>query len=252
MNGLLGDAWTVLSKELRELVLVRSREPLRVVVNLLVLALLGVVLPLVAGPFALEQPWLLTVWAWAPVFLVASIVADSVAGERENHTLETLLASRLPDRAILLGKVGAAVCYGWGLMLLTVILSVVTINLAYAADSLLLYRPLMAVGGGLLSLLASVLAASIGVLISLRADSLHQAQRRTLIALLALLLVQLLAIPLSVELLPRQWNVTVGDLFAAFGTVRAVATVALLLAAVNVAMLAIAAGSFQRHRLNLH
>ncbi|MGL4649175.1 MAG: ABC transporter permease [Caldilineaceae bacterium] len=252
MGGLLGDAWTVLSKELQELLFVRSREPMRMAINLLVLLLLGVALPLVAGPYALDQTWLLTLWAWAPVFLVASIVADSIAGERENHTFETLLASRLPDRAILLGKVGAAVCYGWGLMLVTVVLSLITINVAYAGSSLLLYRPLMAIGGGLLSLLASTLAASVGVLISLRADSLRQARRWTLASLIALLIASLLALPLMVELLPPSWNVSASALLRAFDSVQVLATLTLLLAVVNVIMLVIAAGSFQRHRLNLN
>ena len=37
------------------------------------------------------------------------MIADGIPGERERHTLETLLASRLSDRSILLGKVMAAV-----------------------------------------------------------------------------------------------------------------------------------------------
>ena len=59
-------------------------------------------------------------------------VADSFAGERERHTLETLLASRLPDRAILFGKVLAAVGYGWVLVMLMLVLSLVTVNLTVA------------------------------------------------------------------------------------------------------------------------
>ncbi len=35
-----------------------------------------------------------------PLFLVGPHVADSFAGERERGTLETLLATRLPDRSI--------------------------------------------------------------------------------------------------------------------------------------------------------
>lgn len=251
MTLLLSDAFTVLRKELYELVVVRSREPARLLVTLAVMLLLGVALPLVAGPFALDQAWLLTLWAWAPVFLVASIVADSVAGERDNHTLETLMASRLPDRAILLGKVGAAVAYGWGLMLLTVLLSVVTVNLAYAGESLLLYRPLMAVGGALLSLLATVLAACLGVLISLRADSLRQAQRRTWTVLLAILAAQVIGLTLIVKLLPATWGITAASLLLAFDSGMVVAVIALLLAFVNVALFSVAAESFQRRHLHL-
>jgi ABC-2 type transport system permease protein len=251
VTSLLGDAWTVLQKELRELIFVRSREPARLVVTAVVMVLLGIVLPLVAGPFWLDRAWLLAIWAWAPVFLVASIVADSIAGERERHTLETLLASRLPDRAILLGKVGAAVVYGWGLMLITVLVSIVTINIVYAGDSLLLYRPLLAVGGGLLSLLAAVLAASIGVLISLKAGSVRQAQRWILGALIGLVILQVVAFPLIVGLLPATWGVSMNALLGAFDHVVVIGLLALMLTVVNVALLAVAAGSFQRRRLHL-
>ena len=34
-------------------------------------------------------------WMWFSLLLVINVVADSFAGERERHTLETLLASRL-------------------------------------------------------------------------------------------------------------------------------------------------------------
>ena len=50
--------------------------------------------------------------------MVSSLVADSFAGERERHTLETLLASRLPDRAILAGKLLVPVAVAWGAALL--------------------------------------------------------------------------------------------------------------------------------------
>jgi ABC-type Na+ efflux pump permease subunit len=46
------------------------------------------------------------------------MITDSIAGERERQTLETLLASRLPDRAILLGKVAAITLLGWLLLAL--------------------------------------------------------------------------------------------------------------------------------------
>jgi len=48
-----------------------------------------------------------------PLFLVGPHVADSFAGEKERGTLETLLATRLPDRSIYLGKIFAVVGYAW-------------------------------------------------------------------------------------------------------------------------------------------
>jgi ABC-2 type transport system permease protein len=249
MMSFLSDAWTVLSKELRELALFRGRGVQRPLLVILIMVMLGIVLPAVAGTDWLDTGWLLTLWALAPVFLVGSVTAELVAGERERHTFETLLASRLPDRAILLGKVGAAVVYGWGLILITVLLSVATINIIYPGDSLLLYRPLLAVGGGLLSLLAAILAASVGVLISLRATSVRQAQRWTNIVFLGLTFA-LLLLSLALTLLPPTWGLSMGALLAAFDRVAVVASTALLLVVMNVIMLGVAADSFQRHRLH--
>jgi len=73
----------------------------------------GVFLPLQSGDRWVTSPVTMLYWAWVPLMLVTGFIADSFAGERERHTLETLLASRLPDRAILFGKVAAAVAYGW-------------------------------------------------------------------------------------------------------------------------------------------
>ena len=72
---------------------------------------------------------LLVAWSWVPLMLVAGVVADSFAGERERHTLETLLASRLSDEAILVGKVTAAVGYGWGFTLVMAVVSLVSVNI---------------------------------------------------------------------------------------------------------------------------
>ena len=58
------------------------------------LGLLGVMLPWQMGRAWIESPLSLAVWAWMPLMLMAGLIADSFAGERERHTLETLLASR--------------------------------------------------------------------------------------------------------------------------------------------------------------
>src|SRR5258705_13563545 len=65
-----------------------------------------------------------------PFMILQSIIVDSFAGERERHTLETLLASRLSDRAILLGKFGAAVPYGLAVGLIGAMVQAVVANLS--------------------------------------------------------------------------------------------------------------------------
>jgi hypothetical protein len=81
----------------------------------LILALiLGVVAPVQLGPEWVHSKIIVGYWPFLAATMVSSLIADSVAGERERHTLETLLASRLPDAAILIGKIVAAVLYGLG------------------------------------------------------------------------------------------------------------------------------------------
>ncbi len=259
VRELLADAWTVMQKELRELLAARPRTDGRARgsshgswwLSAAIVLLLGVVLPLYAGPNWLSHAWLLMLWAWLPVFLVAGIVADSVAGERERHTLETLLASRISDRAILLGKMGAAVLYGWGLMLVTILVSILAINLAYPHDQLQPYRPLLLVGGGLLSLLAAALAASFGTIVSLRAPSVRHAQQTTLLTLASLFLLHAVGVPLLAHLLPTAWRIDIRNLVLAFERAEVVGALAFLLAAANVALLWVAAAWFRRRRLKL-
>jgi ABC-type Na+ efflux pump permease subunit len=70
--------------------------------------------------FGLVVPWQFSGVANLPAFfalfmafLPARLSAvDAYAGERERGTLETLLASPLPDRSLVVGKIAAATAYG--------------------------------------------------------------------------------------------------------------------------------------------
>ena len=112
---MIADLWTVMWKEWKELFVQRGSMRGGLLRLVIVIGVLGIVPPLQAGREWVDSPMVLAFAGWMPLLLVTSVVADSFAGERERHTLETLLASRLPDRAILFGKVGTAVSYGWGL-----------------------------------------------------------------------------------------------------------------------------------------
>ncbi len=250
MRESLVDAWTVAQKELRELIATRRSSPVRMLVIAATVLILGVVLPLLAGPRWLDSAWLLSLWAWVPVFIVATVVADSVAGERERHTLETLLASPLPDRAILLGKVAAAVIYGWGLMFITIIASIVAINLVYARDQLMLYKPLLLLCGGLLSFLTTVLAAAIGVLVSLRARSVRRAQQIIAFGLAATFLAHLALSPALHNWLPAGMRLTFDGVVSPFESLAVVGVLALLLLVINALLLHTAILWFRRCRLH--
>jgi len=175
---MLADTLTIVWKEIREAFLQRPNFRGGWVGLLVSLAIFGIFLPLQSGgPEWIESPVNLALWAWVPYLLVSGIVADSIAGERERHTLETLLASRLSDRAILFGKIAASLIYGWGLTLFSVLLSIITVNVAYWSGRLLVYSLPMFAGILGLSFLVSLLAAAMGVLFSLRAATVRQAQQ---------------------------------------------------------------------------
>jgi ABC-2 type transport system permease protein len=109
--------------------------------------------------------------------MFGGMTAGSIAGDRERHTLETLLASRLADRGILLGKIGIAVCFASSCTLGTVLLGMVTVNVTHRTGHLLLYRPMVLVADLVMGLLTATLAATVGVFVSLRAATVREAEQ---------------------------------------------------------------------------
>jgi ABC-2 type transport system permease protein len=92
---------------------------------------------------------------------VIILISDAIAGERERHTLETLLASRISDQAILLGKVLVTVGYNWGMTLFCLLLGSVVVNLSQGLAQWVFYAPInLFVVVLILSFLTILLAAS--------------------------------------------------------------------------------------------
>jgi len=196
---MLQDIWTVIRKEMLEIFHMRGTRRSGWLNLLLVIGLMGVYMPLMSG-----REWVTNAinpisFAWLPLFLVVGVVADAFAGERERHTLETLLASRLPDRAILFGKIGAAVLYSMGISLSSLLVGGVVANLGSLSQGFVFY-PLSMLGGLLVfSLFLGILMASLGVLVSLRAATVRQASQ----TLSMLMLVFWVVIFLAVRFLPE-------------------------------------------------
>lgn len=111
---------------------------------------------------------------FVPSFISGRASADSFAGEVERKTLETLLSTRLSDRAILLGKITATTGYVWVLSLAAQAAAVLTALYAAKPDSQqipLQAVAVAAVGSGLVSLFF----VTMGSLISLRAGNVRAA-----------------------------------------------------------------------------
>ena len=119
-----------------------------------------------------------------PALIVGVMVPDSFAGERERHTLDTLLASRLPDRAVLFGKMLVPVFTGWGAALGFNLISLIVVNLAHGSGELLFYSPTIAGGILFLSFLSATLMAGGGVLTSLSAPSAQEAAQKLMMFIL--------------------------------------------------------------------
>jgi ABC-2 type transport system permease protein len=179
-------AGALLRKELRELALSEGRP----VVQVLIAAAMDLVLG-VGAPIAVARTVFPSVGLWTTVAILCGVVvavgafmgfigpmptiADAFAGERERHTLETLLASPLSDRAILLGKMGAQYAL--------VAAHVVLVSVAAGLTSAVLLGPaglLVTVAGLVGGTVAGFLTASfiigLGTVLSLRAPTVKKAQ----------------------------------------------------------------------------
>jgi ABC-2 type transport system permease protein len=175
---MLHDVFTVMWKEWKELLQFQGSSRSGLTGLLIMIALFGIMMPIQWGTMWVESAASLTLWLIIPMTLAATIVADTFAGERERHTLETLLASRLSDRAILLGKISAAVIFEWVITQLVFLVALIPTNILHGRGELILYRPMIAFSGMLLSLLIAGLVSIIGVMVSLRASTVKEAQQK--------------------------------------------------------------------------
>ncbi len=172
----MSDIWTMMGKESKDLLFQGGWRSL--IRPLFVVGIMGIYLPLQFGPQWVDlTPLGMLLLLWIPFFVIISFIGDAIAGERERHTLETLLASRMPDRAILLGKVVATVLYAWGMGVLSLLLGLVLVDLFRTQGHWMFYPLDLFVDALVLILLASVLGASAGVLVSLRVSTVRQAQQ---------------------------------------------------------------------------
>jgi ABC-2 type transport system permease protein len=240
------DIFTVAWKELREIFTfgdTRGRSKFSLLILILIF---GIVIPLQNGRDWVESPISIMVWGWMPFLWVSGVVADLFAGERERHTLESLLATRLSDQSILFGKLLAALIYGFTLTWVILLASLVTVNIGFSGEGLLLFPFEMALGALVFSILVSGLSASIGVLVSLRAGSVRQAQQMMSAGMLLVFLPFML-----IQFVPKGWMETMGNILVNIEPMQTAIWIAVVLLMIEVILMAIAMRLFQRSRLIL-
>jgi ABC-2 type transport system permease protein len=183
------------------------------------------------------------------VIFIPAVVADSFAGERERHTLETLLASRISDAALLLGKYIANALYGWVAALGVMALGVTVAYLRFAGLGAFQARPSVLAAAALISLLGAGIITGVGVLVSLRAPTVRRATES-----LAIILIVLSVLPALLAELPMpRWVDALVEAAPALPSgehgIRVFLGVTTLLLTLNALLLTIALARFRRARL---
>jgi ABC-2 type transport system permease protein len=238
---------TVFWKEWKEIVMERSGgagsyRPL------ILIGVLGIFVPFRMPPERFFSPFPLLIYAFFAAVVVTAVIADSFAGERERHTLETLLATRLSDRAILFGKIAASIAYGWLMAILCALVGTITENVANRGDHILLYRDS---ASWLILLLAPPLAAgavaTAGVLVSLHATTVRQAQQTLMVAVLVLVAGSIFAS----NFLPMAWKEWFFGIWSAWSAASLVLAAAGVVLALDLLLLLAGMARFQRARLVL-
>jgi len=201
------------------------------------------IFPLQAGPNWVEALDSVIIAVFVPIILVSITIPDSFAGERERHTLGTLLASRLPDRAILFGKVAVSIAFAWGVTLATILMGLVTVNVAHWEGKLLLLTPTIALADLTLSFLLATLATGAGILISLRSKTVQEAMQ-TLTAVLLLP-------PMLLGMLMTLLRDRVQEIIGALKGEQILLIVVAILAVIDVVVFVAVMTRFQRSRMYL-
>ena len=177
--------------------------------------------------------------------MAVSVVADAFAGERERHTLETLLSMPLADAAIFIGKFAAAVLYGWAFAVIASLVAAGVVNVLHPSEAPIFYAPEVFAGVLIFGLLVTALLVSTGILVSLRSPTVRQASQTVSVIVLALVL-----IPAGLsQLAPAEWIQAVLDGVDQIGPMAAGVVVAVLLVAIDAAIVITGLGRFKRGRL---
>jgi ABC-2 type transport system permease protein len=170
MHDILTVAW----KERKMLLRYRGGS-MRYILTVLSPVLLAVYTAWGSGTDWVELPIPAFPAALVAVLAVIIIVPESFAGERERRTLETLLATRLSDSSIIYGKMLVAILSAMVLVAVILVLGLVTVNVSTAHQGFLMYTATNLVFCVFISLVFATMITAIGILISLKSETVQEA-----------------------------------------------------------------------------
>ncbi|MBZ5676969.1 MAG: ABC transporter permease [Acidobacteriia bacterium] len=242
------DFVTVLWKEWKEIAMERSAGSTGSYRPLILIAVFGILFPLRMGPERFFSAAGLLAPTFFSAIVITAVIADSFAGERERHTLETLLASRLSDRSILFGKIAACVAYGWLISISCIVAGAITVNVTNWHGQILMFHDaaswLLFLFGP--PLLGGAIAAA-GVLVSLHATTVRQAQQTLSIGFAVVFIGTIF----GSSMLPKDWQAWFVRILVTWSQADLVLAAAGVLLVIDLALLAAGMARFQRARLVL-
>ena len=248
---MLTDIWTVCLREWQEILYQRNKIWQTLLNELFALAIAGIFFPLPFDSSGEDTTTSFTLWYLAPFILLLTKVPDSFAGERERHTLPTLLATRLSDRAIVLGKIGAAVAYGWTATIIASWFGLIKVNVVNFKDAPIFY-PLNSYLFGIgIGLLTTTLIATFGILVSFRAKTLKQAQLNLSFYFIALSFIPLIVLLVSTFLLPETVNENIVSILKAMDSTTSALIGLLCFAVLDLLLIVFTLRRFKRNQLIL-
>ncbi len=244
----MSDVFTMIWKERKSMFRARGRKS-QTALTVTMPILLAIYLPWQEGLSWFHNALSLVPIIVLPFILVGITIPDSFAGERERHTLGTLLSSRLSDRSILIGKIAASVLFAWSATIAVLLLSALTVNVLNWDGTIMFYSGTVLAADLALSFLVALMTAGAGVLISMRIDTVQSAQQ----ALMMILIIPLVVAQIGGVVVLQMYGGSgqIKEFFAALELGEVALVVASVLLIIDLVLLVGAFASFRRARLIL-
>ncbi|HLE47967.1 MAG TPA: ABC transporter permease subunit [Candidatus Thermoplasmatota archaeon] len=238
----------VIWREYREYLQAEGKEKASIVASILVPILLPLLFAFLFRDYWRSTITTLSFGVFASMSVVMGFVPYSMAGERERHTLETLLTTRLTGRNIYWGKFIATTTFAVGVGAASTLTGVLVLTALFAGAWANVGLALLGwIGAILVSVPVAMLGASFGLFVSARATTTQQAATKTSFLMMPFMML-VFVVPMTGTFAgfllfegTQVWT------FIGLGAMPGLAAVAALV----VAIVLLGLRRFERHRLML-